>query len=519
MTTILADGSRAVFGEVTPAQFAAKMRLPGLEGQIYREIDRIRTQYDTEIRTRYPRHWRRVCGYNLDELVKDRPLNMARLIVGSEGTFLTVVEAKMRLVKKPKATAVDVIHYHDMQEALESSQAILETGPYAVELTDKMILDLARMNIEQAGAHGLRAGRSRRDPDRGVRGGHRAGGQGQGRGPRGAADARPLRLRLAHRHRRGRAAVHLEAAQGRPRPAAGHARRVQAHRVHRGHRGGPEAPARVRAALHRDHEQARRGRRLLRPLLGGVPAHPPADQSEDRARPRAGPGDGRGDLRPRALLRRGHLERARRRPGPQPVPGAGVRADHVPGVQGDEGRLRSARADEPGQHRGQPGRHRAPALRRQVQDVGAQDAARLLGAGRLRGRGRDVQRRRGLPQEARGHHVPVLHGHPGRGAHHARARQRAARGAVGPGAGGRLRGQAALRGDGSLPGMQGLQGGVPVQRGHGQDEVRVPAPLPRGQRAAPAQPPVRAHRAALLARVAAGPDLQLDRALAGRTAG
>src|SRR5580765_4177176 len=155
MTTILADGTRAVFGEVTPAQFAAKMRLPGLEGQIYREIDRIRTQYDAEIRTRYPRHWRRVCGYNLDELVKDRPLNMARLIVGSEGTFLTVVEAKMRLVKKPKATAVDVIHYHDMQEALESSQAILETGPYAVELTDKMILDLARMNIEQAGRMGF----------------------------------------------------------------------------------------------------------------------------------------------------------------------------------------------------------------------------------------------------------------------------------------------------------------------------------------------------------------------------
>src|SRR5712664_2297491 len=148
--TILADGSRATFGTVTPAEFSAKMRAPGLEGRIYQEVDRIRTRYDVEIRTRYPRHWRRVCGYNLDELVKDRPLNMARLIVGSEGTFLTVVEAKVRLVKKPKATALDVIHYHDMQEALESSQAILETGPYAVELTDKMILDLARNNIEQS---------------------------------------------------------------------------------------------------------------------------------------------------------------------------------------------------------------------------------------------------------------------------------------------------------------------------------------------------------------------------------
>ncbi|HUG36407.1 MAG TPA: FAD-linked oxidase C-terminal domain-containing protein, partial [Candidatus Limnocylindrales bacterium] len=150
LTALLADGSTAVFGEVTPEAFRAKMRLPGLEGQIYREVARIRDRYGDDIRTGYPRHWRRVCGYNLDELVKDRPLNMARLIVGSEGTLLSVVEARMRLVRRPKATALDVIHYHDMQEALESSQSILETGAYAVELTDKMILDLARGNLEHA---------------------------------------------------------------------------------------------------------------------------------------------------------------------------------------------------------------------------------------------------------------------------------------------------------------------------------------------------------------------------------
>jgi len=150
LTALLADGSRAVFGEVTSEVFRRKMQAPGLEGQIYREIARIREQYTDEIRTRYPKHWRRVCGYNLDELVKDRPLNMARLVVGSEGTLLTVVEAKVRLVPRPRKTALDVVHYRDIQEALESSQAILETGPYAVELTDKMILDLARENIEQS---------------------------------------------------------------------------------------------------------------------------------------------------------------------------------------------------------------------------------------------------------------------------------------------------------------------------------------------------------------------------------
>src|SRR5262247_3579770 len=147
---ILADGSRAVFGEVSPEAFRAKTQAPGLEGQIYREVARIRDRYRDDIAARYPRHWRRVCGYSLDQFVREGPLNMARLVVGSEGTLLTIVEARMRLVRRPPRTAVDVIHYRDMQEALESSQAILETGPYAVELTDKLILDLARDNIEQS---------------------------------------------------------------------------------------------------------------------------------------------------------------------------------------------------------------------------------------------------------------------------------------------------------------------------------------------------------------------------------
>jgi FAD/FMN-containing dehydrogenase/Fe-S oxidoreductase len=148
LTAILADGSKAVFGEVTPQTLAEKMRLSGLEGEIYRRVAHIKNIYRDEILARYPRYWRRVCGYNLDELVKDRPLNMARLIVGSEGTLLNVIEAKVRVVERPKKTALVILHYRDIQDALESSQDILETGPYSVEMTDKMILDLARANFE-----------------------------------------------------------------------------------------------------------------------------------------------------------------------------------------------------------------------------------------------------------------------------------------------------------------------------------------------------------------------------------
>ena len=163
VTALLADGTRVVFGDVTPEELARRGQRGGLEGRIYREVAQIRDAYADEIRARYPHHWRRVAGYNLNELVgvgikpgsvagdgAARGVNMARLVVGSEGTLLTIVDAKVRLMRRPKTTALDVIHYRDLQEALESSQSILETGPYAVELTDKMILDLARDNIEQA---------------------------------------------------------------------------------------------------------------------------------------------------------------------------------------------------------------------------------------------------------------------------------------------------------------------------------------------------------------------------------
>ena len=98
MTVLLSDGSRAVFGEITPPAFDAKGRLQTLEGAIYREVARVRDEYRDEIRARYPAQWRRVAGYNLNELLgvsvrphslagggngAPRPFSMARLIMGS----------------------------------------------------------------------------------------------------------------------------------------------------------------------------------------------------------------------------------------------------------------------------------------------------------------------------------------------------------------------------------------------------------------------------------------------------
>src|SRR5262249_32863314 len=146
---LLADGSEVVLRDLTAGELEAKSRGDGLEGQIYREVQQLVGQHAAEIRARYPTIMRRVSGYNLDEFVKPQPFGLHRLAVGSEGTLVVVVEMKMRLVPRPKHTALGVIHYATLEEALESSPDLLTTSPYAVELTDKMILDLARGNIEQ----------------------------------------------------------------------------------------------------------------------------------------------------------------------------------------------------------------------------------------------------------------------------------------------------------------------------------------------------------------------------------
>ena len=150
LTVLLADGSAVVLKDLSPEALESKSRAETLEGKVYREISRLAQQHKSEIVARYPKIMRRVSGYNLDEFIKPQPFNLSRMLVGSEGTLGIVVEAKMRLVPKPKWTAMDVIHFNDDIEALEASQAILETAPYALESTDKMILGLARGNIVQS---------------------------------------------------------------------------------------------------------------------------------------------------------------------------------------------------------------------------------------------------------------------------------------------------------------------------------------------------------------------------------
>jgi Fe-S oxidoreductase len=92
-----------------------------------------------------------VGGYNLDEFTDGaKPVNMAKMMVGSEGTLGIVLEAKLRLVALPKAKAVMVILFDGLLESLAAAPVILAHGPSAIEVMDKAILDNTRQNAALA---------------------------------------------------------------------------------------------------------------------------------------------------------------------------------------------------------------------------------------------------------------------------------------------------------------------------------------------------------------------------------
>ena len=148
LDAVLSNGDKARFGGLTGDQLEARMRAEGLEGSIYRDLFRIGEANREEILRRYPKIQRRVAGYNLDEFVGGASFDMARFVVGSEGTLVTITEAKLKIVPRPKMTALAVLHFNDMLESMEATVAALELGPAAVELIGSMIIRQARSNLE-----------------------------------------------------------------------------------------------------------------------------------------------------------------------------------------------------------------------------------------------------------------------------------------------------------------------------------------------------------------------------------
>ena len=162
LEVVFADGSGAQVGALSPASLQAKLGQQDLEGAAYRTVTGLGSELEAEIRQRYPRIMRRVGGYNLDEFLPEddearssRPFNLARILVGSEGTLGLTVAATMRLVPLPPRRVLCSVQFGDLLEAMRATPVILDHGPSAVELIDRFMLDKTRGRIEYAPLRGF----------------------------------------------------------------------------------------------------------------------------------------------------------------------------------------------------------------------------------------------------------------------------------------------------------------------------------------------------------------------------
>jgi FAD/FMN-containing dehydrogenase/Fe-S oxidoreductase len=143
---VLPDSTCAHFGPMARGSVSGA---PGVEGELARRVLGILEPERERILSRYPKIPRRVSGYNFDAMLEDEELNLARLIVGSEGTLATVVEAELGLVPLPGARGLVLLSFAERFTSMDAVPEILpERGLSALEIVDSRVLQGARELFE-----------------------------------------------------------------------------------------------------------------------------------------------------------------------------------------------------------------------------------------------------------------------------------------------------------------------------------------------------------------------------------
>jgi FAD/FMN-containing dehydrogenase/Fe-S oxidoreductase len=142
------DGHRMRVGRTEPEQLEQIIREGGHRAQIYAGLKSLTDRYADRIRHRFPKIPRRVSGYNLDELLPERGFHVARALVGSEGTCVTILEATIRLVPSPPSRSLLVLGYPDVYTAADHIMEILGHQPIGLEgIDDVLVQDMKKMGI------------------------------------------------------------------------------------------------------------------------------------------------------------------------------------------------------------------------------------------------------------------------------------------------------------------------------------------------------------------------------------
>ena len=138
------DGLRTWVGETSDEEYQQVLAAGGRKAEIYRRLREIRDAYLGQIRTGYPDIPRRVSGYNLDHLLPEKGFHVARALVGSESTLVTVLHAEIDLVNIPRCRSLVVLGYPDIAEVADLVPLVVKHDPLAVEGLDDTLISLER---------------------------------------------------------------------------------------------------------------------------------------------------------------------------------------------------------------------------------------------------------------------------------------------------------------------------------------------------------------------------------------
>jgi FAD/FMN-containing dehydrogenase/Fe-S oxidoreductase len=142
------EGQRLTVGATSESELAAITAENTPRGRLYLQLMKLRDEYAELIRERFPRIPRRVSGYNLEELLPERGFHVARSLVGSEGTCVIVLRARVRLVDSPPGRSLLVLGYPDVYAAGDHVPEVLKFNPIGLEgIDERLIEDMKAINL------------------------------------------------------------------------------------------------------------------------------------------------------------------------------------------------------------------------------------------------------------------------------------------------------------------------------------------------------------------------------------
>jgi FAD/FMN-containing dehydrogenase/Fe-S oxidoreductase len=138
------DGTRMKVGGTPNADLERVCASGGRRGGIYSKLQSIASSYGDLVRQRFPNIPRRVSGYNLNYLLPENGFHVARALVGSEGTCVTILEATCRLVQSPPKRVLLIIAYPDIYQCADHVPEIMTHKPIGLEGFDDLLVGYTR---------------------------------------------------------------------------------------------------------------------------------------------------------------------------------------------------------------------------------------------------------------------------------------------------------------------------------------------------------------------------------------